>query len=613
MKKLLLFIWPKVISCILILLITPVLIFSQPPTEEEILASIDLGLTWLVANQHDDGSWYDLAGIPDHVAHTGFALTKLCDKAYEDYYDSPFNPDYEYSQNVIDGFNYLFSQAKDDKIGIYICQAGSWHETYNVSIALMALAASYTPDRIIVSGNDVVNGKTYAEVVDQMLIYFEWGQNDDDPLGNEYGGWGYGPNYIHWDNTPYSDNSHTGYVVLGLRYAEAFGATIPQSIKDKLTFWVDFIQNDENGGSGYEEPNNMVNSLKTGNLLFEMAFLGDDLGNDRVQNALGFIETHWNDPFTGPPFDMGWQTHIQAMYCLMKGFESYSIGYINDGTNMINWYEAFTTYLVDAQFPDGAWPVGFFYGDNLVNTCWALFILEKVAPPPPVMLVDFDIHPASWPNPININSAGKVPTAILGTESFDITTIDPATLLLEGVAPVMWSIEDVTVPVEGEGECNNTEEGPDGFYDLIVKFNTQELVTALGEVSDGDELILTITGNLIDGQYIEGNDCIIIIDNQPKNSEITTSDVPADFNLAQNYPNPFNSITSIKFELPKDTHVLLKVFDIVGNEMTTLVNQDYLAGYHSVEFDAYKLANGLYFYRLYTADYTNTKQMLLIE
>ena len=243
----------------------------------------------------------------------------------------------------------------------------------------------------------------------------------------------------------------------------------------------------------------------------------------------------------------------------------------------------------------------------------ALFILEKVAPPPPVMLVDFDIHPTSWPNPININSTGRVPTAILGTESFDITTIDPATLLLEGVAPVMWSIEDVTVPVGGEGECNDTQEGPDGFYDLTVKFNTQELVTALGEVSDGDELILTITGNLIDGQYIEGNDCIIIIDNEPKNSEITPSDVPADFNLAQNYPNPFNSITSIKFELPKDTHVLLKVFDVVGNEMTTLVNQDYLAGYYSVEFNANKLANGLYFYRLYTADYTNTKQMLLIE
>ena len=77
-----------------------------------------------------------------------------------------------------------------------------------------------------------------------------------------------------------SASSITGFVVLALRYAEDMGVEIPPTIKARLNVWVDFIQHDENGGSGYTEPDDPEqgqNLLRTGSLLFQLAFLGDTL------------------------------------------------------------------------------------------------------------------------------------------------------------------------------------------------------------------------------------------------------------------------------------------------------------------------------------------------
>lgn len=604
MKKFLNFRMRKTASLFFLFLFLPFLAASQPPTEEEILASIDLGVEWLVAQQNLDGSW---GSSPESVAYTGFALTKLCDRAYEHYYDSPFDPDYEYVDNVIAGFDYLFSQARNDLTGIYVAESGIWHETYNAAIALMAVASSYTPDRVIVyPANPVVDGLTFAQLADGMVVYFEDGQNDNEPPGWEYGGWGYQYNY------GWSDNSHTGYVVLALRYAEAFGATIPAGVKTKLNVWIDYIQNDvdgdgDDGGSGYEAPWSWVNELKTGNLLFEMSFVGDDVEDTRVQDALDYISRHWDDPNADP----GWQAHNQAMFCLMKGFESFAIETIEVSSVERNWFEEFTTYLVGAQLPAGNWPWDY-WGDDLLSTCWALFVLEKVAPPPPITYVDFDVHPTSWPNPINTNSKGKTPAAILGTEVFDVMTIDPATLYLElpdgMVYPLTWAYEDVTAPAGNEWECNDTEEGPDGYMDLTLKFSTPELVTALGDVNDGDVLVIVIKGETMDGENLEGDDCILIID---KKEAPATLDYA--FRLGQNYPNPYNSNTTIDFTLPESTHVLLKIYDLAGNEVAVVADRDYSAGYHTVEFDAAQLAGGMYIYKIRTAAHTATRQMLITK
>ena len=86
-----------------------------------------------------------------------------------------------------------------------------------------------------------------------------------------------------------------------------------------------------------------------------------------------------------------------------------------------------------------------------------------------------------------------------------------------------------------------------------------------------------------------------------------------DYALAQNYPNPFNPVTTITYQLPKSGSVTLKIFDILGNEVKTLVNEQKEMGRYTVQFDASSLASGMYIYRLRANDYTSTKKMLLLK
>lgn len=124
-----------------------------------------------------------------------------------------------------------------------------------------------------------------------------------------------------------------------------------------------------------------------------------------------------------------------------------------------------------------------------------------------------DIKPTSCPNPLNVKSKGVLPAAILGTETFDVTTVDPATIALEGVPLLRYGYEDVTTPVAPGGEpCDCTEEGPDGYEDMTLKFRTQEIVAALGDYEDGDVLELTLTAELMDGTPLELHDCVWILD-----------------------------------------------------------------------------------------------------
>jgi hypothetical protein len=92
-----------------------------------------------------------------------------------------------------------------------------------------------------------------------------------------------------------------------------------------------------------------------------------------------------------------------------------------------------------------------------------------------------------------------------------------------------------------------------------------------------------------------------------------TARVPESFSLAQNFPNPFNPGTTISYQIPAQGHVTLKVFDVLGREIATLVNKDQIAGYKSVTWDASNIPSGLYFYRLQTKDFTQTRKLLLMK
>jgi hypothetical protein len=89
--------------------------------------------------------------------------------------------------------------------------------------------------------------------------------------------------------------------------------------------------------------------------------------------------------------------------------------------------------------------------------------------------------------------------------------------------------------------------------------------------------------------------------------------LPTEYALEQNFPNPFNPSTNIKFALREAGHVSMVIYDYVGREVLTLIDQPMSVGYHNVTVGADKLASGVYFYRIRVNDFTSTKKMLLLK
>jgi hypothetical protein len=91
------------------------------------------------------------------------------------------------------------------------------------------------------------------------------------------------------------------------------------------------------------------------------------------------------------------------------------------------------------------------------------------------------------------------------------------------------------------------------------------------------------------------------------------SAIPTAFRLEQNYPNPFNPTTRIQYDLPVESFVHLAIYNVLGQEVRTLVNETEQAGYRSVSVDGSNLPSGMYFYRIQAGGYTDVKKMLLLK
>jgi hypothetical protein len=102
---------------------------------------------------------------------------------------------------------------------------------------------------------------------------------------------------------------------------------------------------------------------------------------------------------------------------------------------------------------------------------------------------------------------------------------------------------------------------------------------------------------------------VIIVSNE----KFADNSLPRDFGLEQNYPNPFNPTTVIKYQIPYDGYITLKVYDILGKEVVTLVNDYVTAGYYSYNFNASNLPSGVYFYSLNSGKLKITKKMILVK
>jgi len=120
------------------------------------------------------------------------------------------------------------------------------------------------------------------------------------------------------------------------------------------------------------------------------------------------------------------------------------------------------------------------------------------------------------------------------------------------------------------------------------------------------------TGNEIDKNLKAGEE-ITISNNLINKLMVSTELIPDKYLLYQNYPNPFNPSTTIKFALPQDSKVNLTVFNILGERVVQLTDQEMKAGYHQIKFDASTFASGVYLYRIKAGDFVDVKKMMMIK
>ena len=97
------------------------------------------------------------------------------------------------------------------------------------------------------------------------------------------------------------------------------------------------------------------------------------------------------------------------------------------------------------------------------------------------------------------------------------------------------------------------------------------------------------------------------------NNSTNDNGLPKEFALFDNYPNPFNPTTTIEYAIPKASFVVLKIYDIIGEEVASLVNEQKPGGNYSVKFDASNLSSGIYFYRITSGNFMATKKLILLK
>ena len=238
----------------------------------------------------------------------------------------------------------------------------------------------------------------------------------------------------------------------------------------------------------------------------------------------------------------------------------------------------------------------------------------------PVAFNILDIKPGSCPNPFNVklfdyvggdneNKGGVLPVAIVGSDEFDVYDVDVTTVRLEGVCPLSTGIgyEDVSRPVVDGYVCQCTSEGPDGYLDLTMKFNSLDIAAAILALDPpmlGDRMMLTMSGELMDGRSFTATDCIVLVGEKKK--DITPKLLTAS-------PNPFNPVTRVSYYLPERMRVRLAVYDVSGRLVDVLVEGVRDAGEHGIDWSAGGIASGIYFYTLEAGGMRLTKKMVLLK
>ncbi len=164
---------------------------------------------------------------------------------------------------------------------------------------------------------------------------------------------------------------------------------------------------------------------------------------------------------------------------------------------------------------------------------------------------------------------------------------------------------------------------PDCIQDISGHYwdkkNNQLRILLYGKILEGKLLSFKVSGEIEEatlqplGKYFFTSDEKIEVIKSKVLSVLNQNSTPETFSLSQNYPNPFNPSTKISFGLPQSVKATLKVYDMLGREVATLVDEELSAGNHETIFDASGLSSGIYIYRLTAGDFTETERMSLLK
>jgi len=250
--------------------------------------------------------------------------------------------------------------------------------------------------------------------------------------------------------------------------------------------------------------------------------------------------------------------------------------------------------------PVSATPQGWFDGIHQgSSTGWAASLNNLVAAQSPLKIV---LNGTRNTNQFNVNAQL--------TKTGDITEND---LVIHFIVA-----EDIYF--DGRNSISNHKHvmrkmlpTPDGQSFTINLNETKNIpqVIELDPTWDEDSLNVVVfvqssaSKTVYQSETIRYNDLIVSIFEEPG--------IPANFILEQNYPNPFNPSTVISWQSPVGSHQTLKVYDLLGNEVATLVDEYKTAGSYEVEFSAKGLTSGIYFYRLQASDFVETKKLMLLK
>lgn len=223
---------------------------------------------------------------------------------------------------------------------------------------------------------------------------------------------------------------------------------------------------------------------------------------------------------------------------------------------------------------------------------------------PPRCTAGLDIKPGSCPNPLNPKSNGVLPVALLGSETFNIADVDISSLTLEGVDPLRYALGDVSGPPSMPmNECDCSGAMPDGSDDLVLKFDTQAIVMALGPLTGGDFIELTLTGVTNDGAPFSATDCMRVTRVGPmKNPRMELS------RARQVSPG---GPAEIVYAVPEPMQIELTVVDVTGRRVASLVRAHVGSGEHRVMWDVGTLSSGVYFLRLAGAQEQDVSRIVI--